>query len=381
MKSLGSFILIIILFLPNTAISEESQLEEVRIQIEEITNQINEQKDALSKEQEASQKLYTAVKALKSREDKLKKDLTKLQANQDEVEQLIQDIKGRILQIEKRSLQRVRALYVLHSSDSLFTKISNFNSQGFSKALVYMKYIREMEKQDADENMKLQIKRKGETSKLAKLRDLQFQLVTEATLRRKDMEQKATLQAQLTSSMAAKRKELEEQMGKLKAQQLRMETVLRSLTGDETALSPISTPTTLDSSLSSAAKTGVGFGSLKHGFPAKVTSPFIVKSSSNQKGIFVCTESESVVTTIDGIVAYIGKMPGLGTVVIVSHGNRDFSLYGLLHSSELKKGDLLKDGQVIGQAEAAKDKNCKNLYIETRRKGNAVNPESIFFFE
>jgi murein DD-endopeptidase MepM/ murein hydrolase activator NlpD len=82
-----------------------------------------------------------------------------------------------------------------------------------------------------------------------------------------------------------------------------------------------------------------------------------------------------------GVALFVGELPGYGLVVIVDHGNRDFSLYGRLTRSIVSIGSNLIRGQPVGQINlevGASDQNgAGNFYFEIRRQGKPVDPLSL----
>jgi septal ring factor EnvC (AmiA/AmiB activator) len=75
-----------------------------------------------------------------------------------------------------------------------------------------------------------------------------------------------------------------------------------------------------------------------------------------------------------GIVAFSGKVPGRGRVVMIDHGNGSMTLYANLAEDpgiRLPKGTKVKAGQVVGSP-------LEKFYFEVRREGLAVDPRQVF---
>jgi septal ring factor EnvC (AmiA/AmiB activator) len=87
-------------------------------------------------------------------------------------------------------------------------------------------------------------------------------------------------------------------------------------------------------------------------------------------------EGSQVKAVLGGRVAFAGVMPGYGTVVIIDHGERSYSLYGRLGKSHVKQGDLVQRRDVLGVTSAA-DAKGRNFYFETRKNGAPVDPGSV----
>lgn len=63
-----------------------------------------------------------------------------------------------------------------------------------------------------------------------------------------------------------------------------------------------------------------------------------------------------------------------GLTVIVQHGGGDYSVYGSLSRSDVRKGDKVAAGQVIGAVGQADPDMDPHLHLEIRPKGRATDP-------
>lgn len=63
-----------------------------------------------------------------------------------------------------------------------------------------------------------------------------------------------------------------------------------------------------------------------------------------------------------------------GATVIVQHGGGDYSIYGSLGRIDVRKGQTIQKGQVIGTVGAADPDLPPHLHLEIRPKGRAVDP-------
>jgi len=85
-------------------------------------------------------------------------------------------------------------------------------------------------------------------------------------------------------------------------------------------------------------------------------------------------DGESVRAVSDGQVAYADWYKGYGELVILEHGNGLYTLYGNLSRLELKKGDWVTRGKVIGLAGDTGSLKGSKLYFEIRKNGEAQDP-------
>jgi murein hydrolase activator len=92
------------------------------------------------------------------------------------------------------------------------------------------------------------------------------------------------------------------------------------------------------------------------------------------KGIELLTDGQVAVSAIhEGQIVFTGQMPGYGLVVIVDHGKRFYSVYGMLSSVFIAMGEQVKARQKLGVTGLASVGKSK-LYFEVRENGAAHDP-------
>ena len=85
------------------------------------------------------------------------------------------------------------------------------------------------------------------------------------------------------------------------------------------------------------------------------------------------TPGEPVYAIHDGEVAFVGEFEGLGTLVIVSHGDQAFSLYGYLASLAVRQGVWINERTQVGTA-GISPTGDPAVYFELRIDGRPVDP-------
>lgn len=85
-------------------------------------------------------------------------------------------------------------------------------------------------------------------------------------------------------------------------------------------------------------------------------------------------EGEPVRAVSSGQVAYADWYKGYGKLLILEHSAGFYSLYGYLSRLDLKKGDAVAAGQMIGLAGDTGGLKGSKLYFEIRRHGEAEDP-------
>ncbi len=97
-------------------------------------------------------------------------------------------------------------------------------------------------------------------------------------------------------------------------------------------------------------------------------------------GIMYSSENEfETIATLDGTVSDVKKDDILGNVVEIKHSNNLLTIYQSLGTVNVKKGDEVKQGDVIGTSGTNKiDSKNKSLLFEVYNNGNLLDPEKYF---
>jgi septal ring factor EnvC (AmiA/AmiB activator) len=74
-----------------------------------------------------------------------------------------------------------------------------------------------------------------------------------------------------------------------------------------------------------------------------------------------------------GTVSYAEGYTGLGTLVIIDHGNNNYSLYGYLLSLSVQRGEIVEAGAEVGRV-GPSPTGPAALYFELRIDGRSVDP-------
>ncbi|MBO8165419.1 MAG: M23 family metallopeptidase [Brevibacillus sp.] len=94
---------------------------------------------------------------------------------------------------------------------------------------------------------------------------------------------------------------------------------------------------------------------------------------------FVAKDNQpfDVLAALDGTVSKVKNDPLVGTLVEIEHDNNMTTVYQSLETAEVKPGDEVKQGQLIGQAgrNVYEKEAGVHLHFEVRIDGNSVDPE------
>ena len=80
--------------------------------------------------------------------------------------------------------------------------------------------------------------------------------------------------------------------------------------------------------------------------------------------------------TGDGVVVAVQQQRGLGRVVKIDHGDGVMTVYAHLDKALVKKGSLVKRGEIIAKSGNSGRSTAPHLHYEIRIGGRSVNPLS-----
>ena len=107
------------------------------------------------------------------------------------------------------------------------------------------------------------------------------------------------------------------------------------------------------------------------------SDPFLGRPAMHTGLDFRAASGDPVRATANGKVASSGWAGGYGRMVEIDHGNGLSTRYGHLSEINVKVGDSIKIGQVIGEVGSTGRSNGPHLHYETRIDGEAVDPQKF----
>jgi murein DD-endopeptidase MepM/ murein hydrolase activator NlpD len=107
------------------------------------------------------------------------------------------------------------------------------------------------------------------------------------------------------------------------------------------------------------------------------TDPFLGRPAMHTGLDFRAATGDPVRATANGKVASSGWAGGYGRMVEIDHGNGLSTRYGHLSQIDVKVGDQIKIGQVIGEVGSTGRSTGPHLHYETRIDGEAVDPQKF----
>ena len=107
------------------------------------------------------------------------------------------------------------------------------------------------------------------------------------------------------------------------------------------------------------------------------SDPFLGRPAMHTGLDFRAATGDPVRATANGKVASSGWMGGYGRMVEIDHGNGLSTRYGHLSEINVKVGDVIRIGQVIGAVGSTGRSTGPHLHYETRIDGDAVDPQKF----
>ncbi len=390
------FVCVLFLIYPNIlhAQAPQTDVKEKLVRLQREVEQKSHEVRRVSKLVEDTniilKKQAKELKALRQVESELREkvqqttiDIEQTRAEKARVQERIEDVK---LLTQKR----LKALYVQRWESVIDRLLTHSNSASFQRTSYFVGKLRSFDRALLEEHALLNDELLVKEEDLVALDIEQSKLIKQVAQQREKTEALLKKNTRLISTYEVQREELEELLLGLQSQALRLETIVSSLTygGMEFVSRTRSTPKTLSlipqERVSSFSGVGLSKGQLTVPVQGRVLRAFGKRKHADfsdyvfQKGIEYLTEPGSDVVSIqDGKVIYKGKMPAFGTILIVDHGKRYYSLYGRLDSVRATVGDKVEKGAVIASASET-EQEAGNFYFEIRKKGEPVNPQNYY---
>jgi len=112
----------------------------------------------------------------------------------------------------------------------------------------------------------------------------------------------------------------------------------------------------------------------------KVVSQFGVRNGIQHNGIAIqAAEGTPIRAAESGKVGHVGKIAGLGNVVLIEHPNRLVTVYAHLKEIRVKQGIAINRGRIIGSVGSSGRTASPSLYFEVRSRSKPRNP--LFFLD
>ena len=386
------------LFIPGIVPPALSEEETAQVSnLEKINEQVNTQNAELQAATQRYQELDKTLRVMGSevaqmrkREASLVADSSKLSAERTRLEGEHSSAQARIVNIKELAARRLRSLY-MHGTASLLEKaLLSAGNDSFGRMVFYLSRLSDFDRDLVTRIHGLISDNQKRRAELLSLSEKQSKLIKAIADQRKATEGKLKAQQAQAAKLREEKTAIEEVLTALKAQALRLETVMVSMTdGSDDNIAVSERRQQMPSEDMGGGKfEGEGLFRQKGSLTLPVRGEILQKYGRSQaagfedfvfsKGVeFGAAAGVEVSAIAEGQVLFVGRMPAYGMVVIVDHGQRYYSLYGRLGEPRVVKGQIISKGGAVGLT-SQPDNKSRNLYFEIRRNGTAVDPADYF---
>lgn len=348
-----------------------AQIEQIRTQVVQLEEQIRKANDEAISLHREEQELQLEVEQLELSQGDLAQRVQQASTARDDAAQSVEQAQWRVTRQRTLLSQRLRALYMSSSTRVAALHLHQAAAAELERSAMYIGAVRRFD----------QAVYQGYLDALVNLEqqqaDLTARMQAEQDAHRAAVERKGVAEETL-GRLRVVRAELEERshqeselVTRLKAEAARLEGVLRrSLSGVAPGAGDAQGLFVPGLAISAPVQGEVvrRFGKTRIAELAQLVM---------SKGLEYVTQAGAQVYAVSsGRVAFVGPLPGYGSVVVMDHGGRSYSLYGRLGSVLVRSGEGVRRDAVIGTT-SAPDAQGRNFYFEVRKNGAPIDPEKV----
>lgn len=366
----GALLCACLLFVATPAGAEDraQQLGQLRARIERLQTELNEtqgRRDAVREEVRGlERRINQSARALRALDARLK--TTRQQ--RDRLRERAAD-ERRVLGHQTAALEhQLRATHAMGNEEPLKLLLNQDEPARVSRVLTYYRLLNQARVQRVT----------AIRASLAKLQDLEQRLQAqtrelEAMRAQQNREQESFEAARgrragLLASLNLQVRNQSEEIGRLRADEKRLERLVEEL---KAALPELAPPAP-----------GARFASLKGRLPLPVNGRLLARYGDDKgvgslkwRGVFLAArEGQEVRAVHRGRVAYADWLRGFGLLLILEHGDGYMTLYGHNQSLYREVGEWVDGGQAIAAAGNTGDTPRAGVYFEIRHNGEPVDP-------
>lgn len=380
------------LFVPEVAAQDElgdstQELERLNIEIERKSGRLDEVSARVAAFEREATEVRAAITAAQKRQREVAAQQGEVAEQRQLVEQQLQEGAQAITRLEQLSKARLRTLYMQREQDLVGRLFAATSTAAVERAALYLARVRDYDRRLMTRLAEERQAQEARAAELSKLMVEQEQLRAAAEQEAQRLASRLNRQNALRKELGVEKQRLEEALTALRAQVLRLEMVVASLTSG--ARAEIPTPARTEPSRESRELPpfdGPGLFRLKGSLATPARGRLVrgygryklggLQEQVFSKGVELATsEGSEVVAIADGQVLFSGRMPVYGRIVILDHGQRYYSLYGKLAEARVARGARVKKGESLGTTGALPPEEG-NFYFEVRKDGAPVDPRT-----
>lgn len=381
------FVARVLLFAENAA--REAHAEEPPSQIlEEINREIVSQSTELAslneerkRREQDLKKIAEKVSASRKRIGELEQQRDQLERDRSQKQLMLEETNANITRTKALASARLKAAYLYRASSVLPRLMRVEYETLIARNALFLAKIHAFDHSTLDRLRQLRSERDLQLDEVTRLLNQSKKLGDELRTRGRSLEQELGEREAGVKRVNAARARVEDLLARLRAQALRLETVVQSITQSEEALNSRVQPHSAAGASNAGA--GLGGGNLVAPLAGTVVSEFGAKHPASfaeivrARGMEFFAASGTAVRSIQaGRVVFAGVMPGYGQMIVVDHGQRWYSVYSRLIALWVEAGAEVSAGKELGTIGESDDRGA-NFYFEIRQGSTPINPRRI----
>lgn len=366
------------------------QLERIKAEVEAENSRLEALVAQRAEREAALKNLRKEVQKLRSEESALNRQLEAGRIKREELDRETGRLGREMGRLRTVAVERVRALYVYRNRAVADHIIGASTSGELLKNAYLLGKVTSHDRELLVEMRGLVSANEKVQKQLEKVNAEQLRLKGDLGKRTSALRVKVVEEERLVGEIEAEEAKVEEALTTMRAQALRLETVLVSLLAGEgeDARGAVQRKSLVGNTGNIEPYSGPGLDRLKGRLPRPVEGKIVVPYGRTKRARFedyVFSKGQeyrgvpgaSVAAVAAGRVLHRGPMPGYGTILILDHGDRSYSLYGKLGEITVERGEDVEAGGQLGTLTAPKGEEG-NLYFEIRKNGAPVDPGPYF---
>ncbi len=349
---------------------ENRKLEQVRQKIQQVTDQLQDRQAERSQQQQQLATLEKSISQKRRAIRRLNKQINGAQHNLKQLRQEQQQLTIALAGQRQRLAAQIRSAYIGGGQEHMKLLLNQQDPSALARVLKYYEYLNQA---------RLDTITAAQTT-LAELEQVAVSINQETsqlnTLKQQQESEKSQLDQQRTKRQAvlatinADIATQKEQIDTLKADELRIQELITSLSG-------------IFADIPLAIASSDNFPQLKGKLPWPVIGKALNKFGEQRasgdliwNGVRLQARQGSDVKAIShGRVAFSDWLPGLGLIIIIDHSQGYMSLYGYNEALFKETGDWVDLGEVIASVGDGGSDNQPSLYFELRYQGKPIDPK------
>ena len=368
-----------------------AQLERINAEVESANARLAELVEQRLTREKALKTLRVEVSKLRKEEAELNRQVEAGLLKKAELDKEMGRLGREMERLRVVAVQRVRALYVYRNRAVADHIIGAATSGELLKNAYLLAKVSAYDRELLAEMRQLVTANESVQRQLVKVNGEQLRLKQELNKRATRLKGKVAEEERLMAAIEREKVDVEGALAALRAQALRLEAVLVSLiegevVSDARGSVPAGSVAVGGTPVEPFEGSGLDSrrGKLARPVKGEVVTPF-GRTKRAQFEDYVFSKGQEYrgdpgapVTAVgSGRVLHLGPMPGYGTIVIIDHGARSYSLYGKMGEISAQRGQDVSAGEVLGRLPSS-DGMGGNLYFEIRKNGTPVDPGPYF---